>query len=68
MNEIKIEKGIPITKRQTGLSDVVRKLNISDSFEIEATKMSAVYSTARSVGVKVAVRKKDDKIRVWRIA
>lgn len=71
--KFQIEKDIPIPKqgkRNVGLTDTMRALEIGDSFVIttKATSRVQVYTAATRLGITVRTRATDeDKLRVWRI-
>jgi len=68
MSEIKIEKNIPIPVKQTGISAVLRSLDIGDSFLAKKGQQAHITASGRRVGVKVVSRTvATDQIRVWRV-
>ncbi len=72
--EIKIEKGIPIPPkpRQTGISKILKSMEVGDSILIEDTKNACVNVISlahRTLSIRICTRKApDNKRRVWRIA
>lgn len=68
MNELVIEKGIPLPKRSGALTSGLRKLQIGDSFLTD--KLVPAFSvTAKRIGIKIASRKQPDgQMRIWRVA
>lgn len=71
MNEIKIEKGIPVpeTKQSGGKwKDILLKLKVGDSFQIESARTAASIRTcARIQKVKITIQCDGYKYRLWRI-
>ena len=71
MNEIKIEKGIPVpqTKKAGGKwKDTLLKLKVGDSFQIESARTAASLRTcAIYYKLKVTIHSDGDKYRLWRI-
>lgn len=70
INNIKIEKGIPLvpSRGRPGFVSVLKHMNLGDSIVIPSLSGNSIRSTARHVNVKIAVRSLGDgKIRVWRI-
>lgn len=70
MNAYKIERGIPIPPKggeRTGLTATLRALDVGDSFLIanEKERLRALHFASRA-GVKIATRKVEGGIRVWR--
>ncbi len=77
--ELKIDKGIPVpirgVSKNTGIVDVLRKLEVGDSFRV-ATKnvglsfQASVYKYALRVGIRVTTRLEregtDTYFRIWR--
>lgn len=76
MNEIKIEKGIPLPGSRGGTNgrskyDIIRDMKIGDSFILTVKKSSAYsmsYRLARDYKVKLTIRADNGTFRVWRIA
>ncbi len=73
-DKIKIERGIPMpTPRGEGGKwlSLLSKMNVGDSFFVagEATAvLSGKVSRARiKLGIKLAYRKENDGVRVWRV-
>jgi hypothetical protein len=77
---MKIEKNIPVPegrgrKRSITYVDLMRQMEIGDSFLAERGKMgsiqSAVRQAANRAGIKITARlegeKDDQRLRVWRI-
>ena len=79
MDEIKIEKGVPIPPRgrganKTGLAHTLRTMETGDSFYYETksksseSAMATVTATAARVhGKKFTTRKEGNGCRVWRV-
>lgn len=71
MDEIKIEKGVPLPVQcvsGTPIADTMRKMEVGDSIVLPVAKRGGVASLASRLRIKIAVRKIDnDSIRVWRI-
>lgn len=69
-----IEDGIEIPptgppKKSSEFADVLKALKVGQSFTVSQDKAPAVRSAAKSLDVRVALRKAGDyKVRVWRIA
>lgn len=68
MNELVIEKGIPLPKKWGAMTSGLRKLQIGDSFLTD--KLVPSFSvTAKRIGIKIASRKQPDgQMRIWRIS
>lgn len=73
--ELKIEHGIPIPKKGTrnksGMSVVIRSMQVGDCVFFGGKQMSGIYGylrTAQILGYKFTCRKVDGGVRVWRIA
>lgn len=76
-SRIRIEKNVPITLRGSGLRgslrDFLRRLDVGDSFLLKGIgdknwAYRGVHTTAKSMGIKVTIRRINDGIRVWRSA
>jgi hypothetical protein len=66
MNEIQIEKGVPIPSR---LSDVLKKMSVGDSIVVAPIRRASVTSIAKFIGIKLVTRKlSETELRVWRSA
>ncbi len=67
--DIKIEKGIPLLRqhaRPGGLTDTVRRLQAGDSFLLPPTwDRTSCWQIARKFGMRIAIRKVPEGIRVW---
>jgi hypothetical protein len=67
-----IEKNVSIPKqgkRNVGLTDTLRALEVGDSFVIntKATTRVQAYTAAKRIGITIRTRTTDDdKVRVWR--
>ena len=63
-----IEK-IPLPKGRNsgGISDAMRQLCVGESFEIPNPKQKGLHSLARQLGIKVATRRTENGVRVWRV-
>ena len=67
--EIKIEKGIPIPSiKFTGLTAILRRLDVGDSILWLPTHVSNLHTTAKAIGIQIATRTEGDRRRIWRIA
>jgi hypothetical protein len=67
---LKIDNGVPIPKdRMRGISDVIKRLKVGDSFLFPAVKRSGLYSIGKRFNITLAIRLVDDEtmVRVWRI-
>ena len=67
--EIKIEKNIPLAaiRRKGTISEIVRLLEIGDSFQCYRHQANSARQTALHAKIGVATRKiGDDLYRVWR--
>lgn len=73
MSEIKIEVGIPMPQRRygDGAHELVKAMNIGDSFLITNKPQPNVCSQfgaiARRIGVKLRTAKVEGGVRVWRV-
>jgi hypothetical protein len=69
MNNIKIEKGIPIPERiATGLTTVFRVLRPGDSVLIPIGLQARCHKVAKNLGIGIVTRKETkDMVRVWRV-
>ncbi len=68
---LKLDKKIPIprTGRTTGMTDLMRKMVVAESFRLpEGLKPAHPHSYARKIKIKVTVKREGDGYRVWRIA
>lgn len=66
MNELVIEKGIPLPKK--GSASPMRRMEIGDSFVTNKGPGSFAI-TAKRLGIKIASRKQPDgHFRIWRVA
>ena len=66
----KIEKNIPIPKliRNGKNINILRQMEIGDSFVFEGKSRSLFLVPARRIGIKLTTRKiGHDKFRLWRI-
>ena len=64
--DIKIEKNIPMPGDP--ISQVLRLLDVGDSFVIAVDRRNACSTSARNIGIKVRTKKHcDGQIRVWRV-
>jgi hypothetical protein len=72
MNEIKIEKGIPLEEHNRHHKYPWREMEIGDSFFVEGKTSSSLYSALSYAGsrnnLKFTVRKVQGGCRAWRIA
>lgn len=69
----RIEKGIPIDRTQKvgGLTSLMRKMKVGDSFLVDKPKGGGgnFHMLARFADIKIMTRSKpDNKMRVWRIS
>lgn len=68
--EIKIERGIPITRCSIDgeLVNLLRKMKPGDSFVIAKTRRGSVTVAARRNDMRVVTRSVDDEtVRCWRV-
>lgn len=69
--ELTIEKDIPLAPRErsSGFSKTLREMQVGDSFECPFLhgRRQGLYSVAKRAGVKIAIRKKNETMRVWRV-
>ena len=75
----KIERGVPIPKlggRSYVVMDLLRAMNVGDSFWIPATQVagsfhSSMHKSAKRLGMRVMIRSTEeediDGYRVWRV-
>lgn len=75
MNEIKIDKNIPMPiSRNEHDWGFMRDMEIGDSFALPKDDSRAkpgwgvIYTAALRHGIKVAVRRRNNEVRVWRKA
>jgi hypothetical protein len=63
-----VEQGVPLPSRAWNLElrDRILKLQPLESFSTRQSQFS-VYAMARSLGVKVSIRKIRRGLRVWRV-
>lgn len=72
-NEIKIEKGIPVTKRTVyhkgKWKSLLMKMKVGDSFTTKTkTNRSAIWTASRNLRVKTITRTdKNGDFRIWRV-
>ena len=68
--DIKIEKNVPVPpSRKFGMGQIIRELEVGDSFLFTTDKPQNVSAVFKSVGYKSAMRdQKDGTYRFWRIA
>lgn len=67
---LKLEKKIPVprTGRTTGMTDLMQKMAVSESFRLpDGIKPAHPHAYARKIGITVTVRREGDGYRVWRI-
>ncbi len=73
IDEIKIEKNIPITPqrhKQNTLANLLNKMDVGDSIKADFKTIESLRAVARKIGVKCTTRKlfdKDNMYRIWRI-
>jgi hypothetical protein len=76
MSEFKIEKDIPLPPRKSSSGRTAkypwRWMEVGDSFLVPGLERASQFSgragkTARTLGIKIATRKVDGGVRVWRI-
>lgn len=66
---IKIERGIPMKPRRTGLVETLRKMKPGDSFLIDSARSPSVWKTGNKIGMKMSVRRETrTQHRCWFIA
>ncbi len=58
---------LPQGRKAGGISDAMRQLRIGESFEIPNPKQKGLHTIARQLGIRIATRKTDVGVRVWRI-
>lgn len=71
MNEVKIEKNVPMPApySRSGLTGTLREMEIGDSIVIPRIRQTNVSTAANTLRRKYSTRKIDDQtIRVWRVA
>lgn len=67
MNEIKIEKGIPIPNLQSDFSKILIKMESGDSVLIESKLLPNWRSTARVNKIDIITRTiNDTQTRIWK--
>jgi hypothetical protein len=70
--KIKIDHDIPIPPKRDGwgrLTETMKSLKVGDSFVVDDKLKTSIYSSAKGVGFKVAIRRLGEgRWRVWRIA
>lgn len=68
---IKIEKNVPIPEKGkrslSGISDVMRDMEIGDSFSTDPSKRPNLFSIAKKLGIKISTRLEEGDLRVWRV-
>ena len=73
IDEIKIEKNIPITPqrhKQNTLANLLNKMDVGDSIKADFKTIESLRAVARKIGIKCTTRKlfdKDNMYRIWRI-
>jgi len=73
MENLKIEKGIPVKKfYEKGMTALLGKMEVGDSVffdgQIDTTHMrNRSYGIAKRLGMKIVVRKVEGGSRLWRI-
>lgn len=74
MNTFVIEKNIPLPEKKTGAksvyADLMKRLDVGDSVLFDTSnfnKTVGICEAARKLGMKMASRKVDKGIRVWRV-
>jgi len=71
MDELKIDKGIPMPARSTGAAAVFRKLEIGDSVFSTEWNRAGLSNQAKQVGIKITMRSVTEDgvkgVRVWRV-
>lgn len=73
MQEIKIEKGVPLPVNKTvnttrGLTEKLKEMEVGDSLLWPSYSNSGMSSTAAFLGIKIVTRREGDGRRIWRIA
>lgn len=68
MNEIKIEKNVPIPPIRSGLAATLRGMKTGDSFVCSKSKRNSILATATRLKIKLATRAvSETEVRVWRV-
>ena len=76
MSKFVIEDSVPMIsknrpKQLDGLTGTFRKMQAGQSFLVrhgEYRHLSAFYTSAKAADTKIAIRKVDGGIRIWRLA
>ena len=63
----KIDKGIPMPARKSGLSALIRSLEIGDSFLVGEFLDQSIRNEAVRQGFKVSICNTAEGRRVWRV-
>jgi hypothetical protein len=59
---------IPLPKqRMSGLTDMIRRLSIGDSFFWPVNSSKGLHATALRLKVKITIRKEEEGVRIWRV-
>lgn len=67
---MKIEKNIPIPRKNTGpckYPPLLKQMEIGDSILVTTSQYAGVNLAAHKMGIKLTSRAEDDKRRVWKI-
>lgn len=73
MEELRIEKGVPIKAfYEAGNTELLKKMEVGDSVFISNNSTTQqtrnrFYSIAKRIGIKVIIRKVEGGARMWRI-
>lgn len=71
MNEIKIEKGVPVPSPPMRAKYPFKDMEVGDSFFVSSEYIDKVRSSAasyaRAHGMKFTTRQEGDGLRVWRV-
>jgi len=78
MTDFKIEKGVPVPPRRSGVSGAMYQLEVGESFfvscENRAKKQNTISTTGRDLAIKsgkplkFTVRQVEGGVRIWRVA
>jgi hypothetical protein len=67
LENVTISRNVPMPKK-TGLSGVLKMLEVGDSFDCDLSVRHQIYQFARNLKIKVVSKKlNDEKARVWRV-
>ena len=66
-DQLKIDKGIPVPKKTGPILEVMRMLEVGDSFLISPVQRSGLCRMANLAKIKITSHTEGDRVRVWRI-